>query len=131
LLALLLTPIQTSAEEPVLPRLPGPGGEPDPQPGLPGNLVRLLFTLPHILNPEVAANASIAIDILRLGAFLAGFRLKMGRSAALGAAANNLYAGLVVTFPDLALATPALFFTTHFDPLFTLANVVIACLIFY
>lgn len=135
LLALVLTPIQSSAEE-LLFR---------------GYLVQFLslisrnhiflsllsgalFALPHTLNPEVAAGFWLVLSsYFVLGVFLAWVSLRDGRlELALGVhSANNLFAGLVVTFPDSVLPTPAIFFTTHFDPLFSLLSLIGACVLFY
>lgn len=135
LLAFILTPIQSSAEE-LLFR---------------GYLVQFLslisrnriflslisgalFALPHMLNPEVAAGFWLVLSsYFVLGAFLAWACLRDGRlELALGVhAANNLFAGLVVTFPDSVLPTPAIFFTTHFDPLFSLVTLIGVCGLFY
>jgi membrane protease YdiL (CAAX protease family) len=135
LLALILTPVQTSSEELFFRGyLVQAGSLISRSPIFLSIWSGVLFTFPHVLNPEVAANILLVLaTYFVLGAFLAWVSLKDGTiELALGAhAANNLFAGLVVTFPDSALSTPALFFTTHFDPLFTLVNVIIACLIFY
>jgi CAAX protease family protein len=135
LLALILTPIQTSSEELFFRGyLVQAGSLISRSPIFLAIWSGVLFSLPHLLNPEVASSALLVMSTyFVLGAFLAWVSFKDGTiELALGAhAANNIYAGLVVTFPDSALPTPALFFTTHFDPLFTLINVLIACLIFY
>ena len=94
----------------------------------------VLFMLPHMFNPEMAANfAVMAFSYFLFGAFLAWISLVDGTlELAIGAhVANNLFATLVVTFPESAIPSPALFFTTHFDPVFSLLIQVIACLAFY
>ncbi len=93
-----------------------------------------LFALPHMLNPELAANFWLVLaSYFVLGVFLAWISLRDGRlELALGVhAANNLFAGLVVTFPDSVLPAPAVFLTTHFDPLFSLVTLIGVCLVFY
>ncbi|MBE9475094.1 MAG: hypothetical protein IMY85_09410, partial [Chloroflexi bacterium] len=68
-----------------------------------------------------------------LGAFLAWISLKDGRlELAIGVhAANNLVAGLVVTFPESVLPTPAILTTTHFEPVFSLIAELIMCALLY
>jgi hypothetical protein len=68
-----------------------------------------------------------------LGAFLAWISLKDGSiELAIGVhAANNLMAGLIVTFPDSVLPTPAILTTTHFEPVFSLIAELIMCALFY
>lgn len=134
-LALILTPIQSSSEE-LLFRgyLMQASSLVSRNPIFLSLLSGVLFALPHILNPEVAASVVLVLaSYFVLGAFLAWVSLKDGTlELALGVhAANNLFAGLVVTFPDSVLPTPAIFFTTHFDPLFSLVVLVVACVLFY
>ncbi|HLE13334.1 MAG TPA: CPBP family intramembrane glutamic endopeptidase [Anaerolineales bacterium] len=135
LLALILTPIQTSSEELFFRGyLVQAGSLISRSPVFLAIWSGALFTLPHVLNPEVAANTLLVLSTyFALGAFLAWVSIKDGTiELALGAhAANNLFAGLVVTFPDSAVSTPAIFFTTHFDPVFTLITVIVACALFY
>jgi membrane protease YdiL (CAAX protease family) len=94
----------------------------------------VLFALPHMANPEVAANfVVVLLTYFVLGAFLAWVSVKDGTiELALGVhAANNLFAALVVTFPESVLPTPAIFFTTHFDPVFSLIVEIVICILFY
>jgi hypothetical protein len=94
----------------------------------------VLFALPHIGNPELAANFYVVLlAYFVLGAFLAAISILDGTiELAIGVhAANNLFAGLVVTFPQSALPTPAIFYTTHFDPVFNLIVTILLCAIFY
>jgi uncharacterized protein len=94
----------------------------------------LLFMLPHLFNPEMAANfAVMAFSYFLFGAFLAWISLVDGTiELAIGAhITNNLFATLVVTFPESAIPSPALFYTTHFDPVFSLITQIAMCLIFY
>jgi membrane protease YdiL (CAAX protease family) len=135
ILALFLTPIQTSAEELFFRGYLVQAGS-----LLSRNALFLsiwsgvLFALPHMANPEVAANFIVVLlTYFVLGAFLAWVSIKDGTiELALGVhAANNLFAGLVVTFPDSVLPTPAIFFTTHFDPVFSLIVEIVVCILFY
>ncbi len=135
LLALLLTPIQTTAEELFFRGYLVQAGS-----LISRNWVFLsifsgiLFALPHFSNPEVASNTFVVLlSFFVLGAFLAWISLKDGSiELAIGVhAANNLMAGLIVTFPDSVLPTPAILTTSHFEPVFSLVAELIMCAIFY
>ncbi len=135
---LILTPIQTSAEE-LLFRgywLQGVGR-------LTQNVIILcvvngmLFALPHMLNPEVTGNpndaALLFLNYFATGAALAFFTLHDNRlELALGAhAANNLFAGLVVNYQDSSLTTPAFFTNPVLDATFGLIALVVISIAFY
>jgi hypothetical protein len=135
LLAIFLTPIQTTSEELFFRGYLVQGGS-----LISRNAIFLsvwsgvLFAVPHLANPEVAANlVLVSMTYFVLGAFLAYISLKDGTlELALGIhAGNNLFAALAVTFPNSALPTPAIFYTTHFDPLFSLIVQLLACFSFY
>jgi membrane protease YdiL (CAAX protease family) len=134
-LALILTPIQTTAEELFFRGYLVQAGS-----LISRNWVFLsvlsgiLFALPHFSNPEVASNTFVMmLTFFVLGAFLAWISLKDGSiELAIGVhAANNLMAGLIVTFPDSVLPTPAILTTTHFEPVFSLIAELIMCALFY
>ncbi len=135
ILAFILTPIQTTAEELFFRGYLVQAGS------LIGrNTIFLsvfsgiLFALPHFSNPEVASNTFVMLlTFFVLGAFLAWISLKDGSiELAIGVhAANNLVAGLIVTFPDSVLPTPAILTTTHFEPVFSLIAELIMCALFY
>lgn len=135
---LILTPMQTSAEE-ILFRgywLQGVGR-------LTQNVFVLcivngiLFGLPHMANPEVLANPEsgmlLFLNYFVTGAALAFFTLRDNRlELALGAhAANNLFAGLVVNYQDSALTTPSIFTNPVLDASFGLVALLIICAAFY
>lgn len=135
---LILTPIQTSAEE-ILFRgywLQGIGR-------LTKNFVVLavvngiLFALPHMLNPEVTGNPNstllLFLNYFLTGAALAIFTLRDNRlELALGAhASNNLFAALIVNYQDSALTTPAIFTNPVLDPIFSLIALVVISSAFY
>ncbi len=135
---LILTPIQTSAEE-ILFRgywLQGVGR-------LTKNFVVLavvngiLFALPHMLNPEVTGNPNstllLFLNYFLTGAALAIFTLRDNRlELALGAhASNNLFAALIVNYQDSALTTPAIFTNPVLDPIFSLIALVVISSAFY
>jgi len=134
-LALIMTPIQTTSEEIFFRGYLVQAGSLISQ-----NTIFLalfsgvLFTLPHIGNPEVSSNTAVVLlSYFVLGVFLTWISIKDGSiELAIGLhAANNLFAGLVITFPQSALQTPALFYTTHFDPVFNLVVEIVLCALFY
>jgi hypothetical protein len=135
LLAIILTPIQTTSEELFFRGYLVQGGSLISSRAVFLSLWSgILFAMPHLANPEVAASPVLVwLNYFVLGAFLAWISLKDGRlELALGIhAGNNLFAALVITFPDSALPTPAIFYTTHFDPLFSLIVQVLVCFLFY
>ena len=135
LLALILTPIQTTSEELFFRGyLPQAGSLISRNAIFLSLLSGTLFALPHFANPEVAENiVLVMLNYFILGVFLAWISLKDGTiELAIGVhAANNLFAGMVVTFPQSSLQTPAVFYTTHFDPLFNLVALVVLCALFY
>jgi membrane protease YdiL (CAAX protease family) len=135
ILAILITPIQTTAEELFFRGYLVQGGS-----LISRNWIFLsiwsgvLFALPHFSNPEVASNTVVVLlTFFVLGAFLAWISLKDGSiELAIGVhAANNLMAGLLVTFPESVLPTPAILTTLHFEPVFSLIAELIMCTIMY
>ncbi len=134
-LAILITPIQTTAEELFFRGYLVQGGS-----LISRNWIFLsiwsgvLFALPHFSNPEVAENIVVVmLTFFVLGAFLAYISLKDGTiELAIGVhAANNLLAGLLVTFPESVLPTPAILTTTHFEPVYSLISMLIMCTLMY
>ncbi len=135
ILAILITPMQTTAEELFFRGYLAQAGS-----LISRNWIFLsiwsgvLFALPHITNPEVATNMGVVLlTFFVLGAFLAWISLKDGTiELAIGIhAANNLMAGLLVTFPESVLPTPAILTTTHFEPVFSLIAELFMCALFY
>lgn len=135
LIALILTPIQTTSEELFFRGYLVQAGSLFSRNAIFLSLLSgVLFALPHIGNPEMAANFYVVLlSYFVLGVFLAWISIKDGTiELAIGLhAANNLFAGLVVTFPQSALPTPAIFYTTHFDPVFNLVVTIALCAVFY
>ena len=135
LLAIILTPIQTTSEELFFRGYLVQAGSLISRNAIFLSLISgILFTLPHLANPEVAAGKLLTtLNYFVLGVFLAWISLKDGTlELALGVhAGNNLFVALGITFPDSALPTPAIFYTTHFDPPFALVVQVVACVLFY
>lgn len=135
---LILTPLQTSAEELLFRGYWLQGF---------GRLTRrvpilciangILFALPHMLNPEVQANPGSTL-VLFANYFLTGavftlYTLRDNRlELVLGAhAANNLFAALVVNYSDSALTTPALLTNPVLDAPFGLAALALISISFY
>ncbi len=122
-LALLLTPLQTTAEELlfrgyVMQSL--------------GRLVRnpwmlivvsaAVFTLPHAGNPEVGVAPWLVLpQYFIIGALAAAVTLKDGRlELAIGIhAANNLFTGIIANVEPSVISTAAIF-TSDFDPAYAL-----------
>jgi membrane protease YdiL (CAAX protease family) len=134
-IAVILTPLQTTSEELFFRGYLVQAGSILSRNAIFLSLLSgVLFALPHIGNPELAANFYVVLlSYFVLGVFLAWISIKDGTiELAIGVhAANNLFAGLVVTFPLSALQTPAIFYTTHFDPLFNLVVTILLCAVFY
>jgi membrane protease YdiL (CAAX protease family) len=93
-----------------------------------------LFFLPHIANPEMAANSIL----IGLGYFALGFFFTLitlqdnGMELALGMhAANNLFASLFANYTITSLPSPALFTVQILDPVYGLISVVIGMIVFY
>jgi uncharacterized protein len=80
----------------------------------------ILFGLLHGVNPEVEAFGfkTMMIYYIGMGLFLGWLTLKsQGLELAIGLhVANNLYASLMITFPESAIPSPALFSIREFDP---------------
>ena len=135
LLAIIITPLQTTAEELFFRGYLVQAGSLISRKWIFLSIWSgVLFALPHFTNPEVAANTGVVLlTFFVLGAFLTWISLKDGTiELAIGIhAANNLMAGLLVTFPESVLPTPAILTTTHFDPVFSLIAEVLFCALFY
>lgn len=134
-LSLLLIPIQTSAEEVffrgyLLQAL----GLRVRKEWLLAALNGLLFTLPHLSNPEVQVNFWLVNAFYF--AFGATMTLVTLRDAsldlALGAhAANNLFAALVANYPQGALTTSPIFTVAVLDPVYSLVSSLVVMAVFY
>lgn len=129
--ALFLIPIQTSTEELVTRGyLSQWMGRFTQKIWLPLIFPSLVFMLLHGLNPEVGTyGALLTLPVyLSIGLLLGWVTLKSGGlEMALGLhAANNYYAGLIVTFQGSALRTPALFNIKVYDPFLSLVSQFVA-----
>ena len=136
LLAFVLTPIQTTAEEVFFRGYLVQGAS-----LISFNFLFLavasgvLSMVPHLLaNPELDAGfLPVALYYFGFGAFLTWVSLRDGTlELAIGAhAANNLYGAIVLTFEGSALNTPSLFYTDRFVPAYNLIQFVVAAALFY
>jgi membrane protease YdiL (CAAX protease family) len=93
-----------------------------------------LFFLPHAANPEMATGSIL----IGLGYFVIGFFFTLitlqdnGIELALGMhAANNLFAGLFANYTVTALPSPSLFTVQTLDPVYSLISLVIGMIVFY
>ena len=94
----------------------------------------VLFFLPHTANPEMAANSVL----IGLGYFVMGFFLTLitlrdnGIELALGMhAANNLFAALFANYTVTALPSPSLFTVQTLDPVYSLISLIVGTIVFY
>jgi membrane protease YdiL (CAAX protease family) len=94
----------------------------------------LLFFLPHAANPEMAVDSVL----IGLGYFVMGFFLTLvtlrdnGIELALGMhAANNLFAAVFANYTITALPSPSLFTIQTLDPVYGLISLVIGLILFY
>jgi membrane protease YdiL (CAAX protease family) len=135
LLALILTPIQTTAEEVFFRGYLVQGAS-----LISSNFLFLavasgvLFMLPHLANPGMDSGfLLVSLYHFGFGAFLAWVSLKDGAlELAIGAhAANNLYGAIVLGFEGSALNTPSLFLTDRFVPAYSLIQFLVTAAIFY
>jgi hypothetical protein len=93
----------------------------------------VIFMLPHLLNPEAEGDLVLgALNYFTFGFIIAYAALQDGGlELAIGAhIANNVYASTIVTFEESSLHTPALFFAANWDPLLSLAQVLLAGVLF-
>lgn len=120
--ALVLTPIQTSAEELLFRVLPARWFGTMTSNRLLLSLVSgLLFLLVHLRNPEVRANQdawSIYLYYALFGALAMYLSLRDGGfEIAFGVhAGNNLFAALFINYAGSAMPTPSLLVVNRFDP---------------
>lgn len=135
LLALLLIPIQTSAEEfffrGYLLQWMGLRMK---NRWLLSLLNGLLFFLPHAANPEMAADSVlVGLSYFVMGFFLSLITLQdNGIELALGMhAANNLFAALFANYSITALPSPSLFTIQTLDPVYSLIALVLGLVVFY
>jgi phytanoyl-CoA hydroxylase len=136
LAAMLLTPLQCAAEELVFRGYVLQGlGRLLRRPPVLVVLSGLLFAIPHLLNPEVAAYglAIMAANYLVMGLFLGAITLRDGRlELAIGAnAGNNLLLALVVRYDDSVFETESVFTAGALDPVYSLITLLLSAALFY
>ena len=93
-----------------------------------------LFFLPHVANPEMATNSVfVGLGYFVMGFFCALITLQdQGIELALGLhAANNLFAVLFANYDVTALPSPSLFTVQDLDPVYSLISLVVGMLVFY
>jgi membrane protease YdiL (CAAX protease family) len=136
MLALLLTPIQCAAEE-VFFRgyLLQAFGRISRHPVVAASLSSVMFTLPHLVNPEVTANGMwiMVVTYFTMGLFFALVALRDARlELSIGAhTANNFFLIVFFGYKDSPLPTSAMFTTPTFDPVFSWVSVVVSSWVFY
>ena len=135
ILALILIPIQTSTEELVFRGyLMQAFSLLTKRPWIPLVLSAVLFASLHSANPEIAAYGFgwMIPFYLGMGLILGWITLYTGGlEASLGVhIANNLYAGLMVTFPSSAIVSPALFTIHNYDAKLALVTFVISSVLY-
>lgn len=94
----------------------------------------ILFFLPHAINPEMATNSLlIGLGYFATGFFLAFITLQdNGIELALGLhAANNLFAALFANYEVTALPSPSLFTVQVLDPVYSLVALIAGLILFY
>jgi CAAX protease family protein len=135
-LVLVLTPIQTTAEELVFRGYAMQGiGLLTRRPALIAVASSLVFTAPHLLNPEVHQHGVVimAANYFVIGLLLATITLRDGRlELAIGLhAANNVFLALIANYEVSALATAAIFTARELDPVYSLLALSSGALVFH
>jgi hypothetical protein len=135
LVVLLLTPMQTTAEE-LLFRgyLLQATGHLGRNFWLLALVNGILFMVPHLGNPELVASAVLLpLFYLSIGAFFAFITLRDNSAElAIGAhAANNLYSALFANYTNSALQTESIFLVTELDAVYALISFWVMAVIFY
>jgi len=135
-LVLILTPIQTTIEELVFRGYVMQGlGLLTRRPALIAAASSLVFTVPHLLNPEVDAHGVLimAANYFAIGMLLATITLRDGRlELAIGVhAVNNVFLALVANYEDSALKTESIFTARELDPVYSLVTLIIGAAVFH
>ncbi len=133
---LVLTPIQCLAEELVFRGYAMQGiGLLTRRPAAIAVLSSLAFTIPHLLNPEVALHGTLimAANYFAIGLLLAVVTLRDGRlELAIGLhAVNNVFLALVANYEGSALATESIYTARELDPVYSLVTLVLGGWVFY
>ena len=135
LVVLLLTPIQTTAEEVLfrgyLLQISGHFGRNFWVLALVNGI---LFMIPHLGNPELAADAVLLpLFYLSIGAFFAFVTLRDNSAElVIGAhASNNLYSALFANYTNSALQTESIFLVTELNAVYALIAFWVMAVAFY
>lgn len=136
LLVLLLTPLQAATEELVFRGYAMQGlGRLTRSPALIAIVSSLIFTAPHLLNPEVLHHGVLimAANYFAIGMLLATAALRDGRlELAIGLhAVNNVFLALVVNYEESALMTESIFTARELDPYYSFIALVAGALAFH
>lgn len=136
LLVLLLTPLQAATEELVFRGYAMQGfGCLTRNPAMIAILSSVVFTVPHLLNPEVQQHGILlmAANYFAIGMLLATSALRDGRlELAIGLhAVNNVFLALVANYEESALMTESIFTARELDPVYSLTALVAGALAFH
>lgn len=135
-LAIIITLIQTSTEELFFRGYLLQGfGQVIKNPLILSIISGIIFTIPHLGNPEVShSTLLLPLSYFTTGFLLAIITLKSNSlELALGAhAANNFFVAFVQNYKDSALeGTYSIFITSRFEPLYSLVSTIVVAIIFY
>jgi membrane protease YdiL (CAAX protease family) len=135
-LVLVLTPIQAATEELVFRAYAMQGlARLTRRPAALAVASSLIFTVPHMLNPEVHQYGTLimAANYFAIGMLLATVTLRDGRlELAVGVhAVNNVLLALVANYEGSALATESIFTATELDPVYSLVTLIAGSLVFH
>ena len=135
-LVLVLTPLQSAAEELIFRGYVMQGlGLITRHPALIAIVSSILFTAPHLLNPEVQQHGVLIMsaNYFTIGMVLATVALRDGRlELAIGLhAANNLFLALVANYEASPLTTESIFTARELDPWYSLVSLVMGGLAFW
>jgi hypothetical protein len=133
---LLLTPLQCAAEELVFRGYAMQGiGLLTRRPAVIAVASSLLFTAPHLMNPEVARHGALimAANYFAIGLLLAIVTLRDGRlELAIGLhAANNVFLALAANYEGSVLMTESVFTARELDPVYSLVTFIAGGALFY
>jgi membrane protease YdiL (CAAX protease family) len=136
LAVLLLTPLQATAEELVFRGYLMQGlGLLTRRPLAVAVASSVIFTLPHLMNPEVEqyGTAIMAANYFAIGMLLATATLRDGRlELAIGLhAVNNVFLALLANYEGSALATESVFTAAELDPVFSLGALLLGAFAFH
>jgi uncharacterized protein len=135
-LVLVLTPIQAATEELVFRAYAMQGlARLTRRPVVLAVVSSLIFTAPHMLNPEVHQYGLLlmAANYFAIGMLLATATLRDGRlELAVGVhAVNNVLLALVANYEGSALTTESIFTATELDPVYSLVTLIAGTLVFH